>query len=270
LVLAVLALVVPRIRPLPLRLRSWAAWLTAFPIVLTVWEIVTAKTALLPLPFFAPPQSILEALIDDKMRLADSALHSLGLLLPGYLMGAFVGFVLGLGIGWSPAISYWGHPVLRFLGPLPATAWLPIAFFVFPSSWTASAFLIALTAAFPVAVLTSSGVKNVNRDFYDIALTMGASRSFLIFRVAVPAAMPQVFVGLFMGLGGSFAVLIIAEMLGVKSGFGFYLSWAQGWAAYANFYAALIFMSLLFSGLISLLFALRNRLLAWQRGLVRW
>jgi NitT/TauT family transport system permease protein len=110
----------------------------------------------------------------------------------------------------------------------------------------------------------------VNRDFYDIALTMGASRWFLIFRVAVPAAMPQVFVGLFMGLGGSFAVLIIAEMLGVKSGFGFYLSWAQGWAAYANFYAALILMSLLFSGLISLLFALRNRLLAWQRGLVRW
>jgi NitT/TauT family transport system permease protein len=148
LVLAVLALVVPRIRPLPLRLRSWAAWLTAFPIVLTVWEIVTAKTALLPLPFFAPPQSILEALIDDKMRLADSALHSLGLLLPGYLMGAFVGFVLGLGIGWSPAISYWGHPVLRFLGPLPATAWLPIAFFVFPSSWTASAFLICADRCF--------------------------------------------------------------------------------------------------------------------------
>jgi NitT/TauT family transport system permease protein len=82
--------------------------------------------------------------------------------------------------------------------------------------------------------------------------------------------MPHVFVGLFMGLGTSFAVLVVAEMLGVKAGFGYYLQWAQGWAAYANMYAALIIMALLFSGLISLLFGVRNRLLAWQKGLVRW
>ena len=40
-----------------------------------------------------------------------------------------------------------------------------------------------------------------------------------------------------MGLGTSFAVLVVAEMLGVKAGLGWYLQWAQGWAAYANMYA---------------------------------
>jgi NitT/TauT family transport system permease protein len=88
--------------------------------------------------------------------------------------------------------------------------------------------------------------------------------------VAVPAALPNVFVGLFMGLGSSFAVLIIAEMMGVKAGLGWYLQWAQGWAAYANLYGALIVMALLFSGLISLLFHVRDRVLAWQKGIVRW
>ena len=69
-----------------------------------------------------------------------------------------------------------------------------------------------------------------------------------MFKVAIPAALPQVFVGLFMGLGASFAVLVTAEMMGVKAGLGFYLQWAQGWAAYANMYAALIVMSLMCTG----------------------
>jgi NitT/TauT family transport system permease protein len=79
-----------------------------------------------------------------------------------------------------------------------------------------------------------------------------------------------VFVGLFMGLGNSFAVLVVAEMLGVKAGLGWYLQWAQGWAAYSNMYAALLIMALIFSSLLTLLFRLRDRLLAWQKGLVRW
>ena len=79
-------------------------------------------------------------------------------------------------------------------------------------------------------------------------------------KVAIPAALPHVFVGLFMGLGSSFAVLVVAEMIGVKAGLGWYMQWAQGWAAYANVYAALIVMSLLCSGAITLLFRLRDRL----------
>jgi NitT/TauT family transport system permease protein len=153
---------------------------------------------------------------------------------------------------------------------MPATAWLPLAFYFFSSNRTASTFLIALTTAFPVAVLTSSGVSSVNSAYYDIARTLGASQRFLVLKVAIPAAMPDVFVGLFMGLGSSFAVLVVAEMLGVKAGLGYYLQWAQGWAAYANIYAALLLMSLLFSGLITLQFKLRNRMLAWQGGLLRW
>ena len=118
-------------------------------------------------------------------------------------------------------------------------------------------------------MLTWSGVAGVNRA-YDVARTMGASEWFLVLRVAIPAALPQVFVGLFMGLGASFSVLVAAEMMGVKSGLGWYLSWAQGWASYANMYGALIVMALVFSGLITLLFLGRDRLLAWQKGVVKW
>jgi NitT/TauT family transport system permease protein len=256
--------------PLVVRVSPFGRWLSALAIAFTGWEVLTAKTGILPLPFFPPAQSILEVYTDDSSRLVESTLQSILLLLPGYLLGGVVGFTSGLSIGWSKTAHYWGHPILRFVGPLPATAWLPIAFFFFPSSRSASTFLIALATTFPVAVLTSSGVASVAKSYYDIARTLGADTRFLIVKVAIPAAMPHVFVGLFMGLGTSFAVLIVAEMMGVKAGLGWYLQWAQGWAAYANLYGALILMALLFSGLISLLFLVRDYVLAWQKGIVRW
>ncbi|HBT4410531.1 TPA: ABC transporter permease subunit [Klebsiella pneumoniae] len=245
-------------------------WLALLPVLFAVWEGLTAKAAVLPVPFFAPPQALIEVLHDDWPRLLDSLLHSLGLLGLGVLLGTSSGFITGLAIGWSQRIGYWVHPVLRLLGPVPSTALLPLCLFIFPSSFGASVFLIALSTWFPVTVLTWSGVMGIDKAWYDVARTLGASQRFLILRVAIPAALPNVFVGLFMGLGASFSVLIVAEMVGVKSGIGFYLQWAQGWAAYPNMYAALLVMALLCSGLISGLFMLRDRLLSWQRGGMQW
>jgi NitT/TauT family transport system permease protein len=250
--------------------RQRAPWLLLLGLFFALWEIATAKLAWLPLPFFPPPQAIVEVFTDDLPKLLDSVWASVKLQLGGYLIGAAIGFVTGVSIGWSRAVGYWVHPVLRFIGPLPATAWLPIAFFTFPSSWSASTFLIALATGFPVTVLTWSGVASVSNAYYDVARTLGAKPSFLVLKVAIPAALPHVFVGLFMGLGASFAVLVVAEMIGVKAGLGWYLQWAQGWAAYSNMYAALLVMSLLCSGAITLLFRVRDHLLIWQKGVVKW
>jgi len=205
------------------RLQAISPWLVALALFMAAWEAATAKFGLLPLPFFPPPQALAEVVLDDWSRLAEGILASGRLLASGYFLGAAAGFAVGVAIGWSRLAGYWIHPVLRFIGPLPATAWLPLAFFVFPSSTSASVFLIALATGFPVTVLTWSGVAGVNSAYYDIARTLGASQRFLILKVAIPAAMPHVFVGLFMGLGNSFAVLVVAEMLGVKAGLGWYL-----------------------------------------------
>ncbi|MCR0982813.1 ABC transporter permease [Roseomonas populi] len=252
------------------RLRPAGPWLVALAIGLIAWEFVTAKLDLLPRPFFVAPQALLEVFTDDYAKLGESVLHSLLLLIPGYLLGATIGFVTGVAMGWSRRVGYWAHPVLRLIGPLPATAWLPIAFFAFSTSRQASTFLIALATFFPVAVLTWSGVASVAGSLYDVARTMGARPWFLIRKVAVPAALPSVFVGLFMGLGSSFSVLVVAEMMGVKAGLGFYMQWSQGWAAYANVYAALLVLAGMCTGLVTLLFRLRDGKLAWQKGVVRW
>ena len=268
--LAVCAVLNGHLGTIGARLQHWEPWFTFLAVLATVWEIATAKLAWLPAPFFMPPQAILEVYLDEGDKLLECIVHSALLLAKGVVIGASIGFVAGVALGWSPRASYWGHPILRVVGPLPATAWLPFAFFTFPSSGSASVFLIALATGIPVTVLTWSGVSSVNSAYYDIARTLGASRTFLVLRVAIPAAMPHVFVGLFMGLSASFAVLVVAEMMGVKAGLGWYMQWAQGWGAYANMYAALIVLALVCASLVALLFKVRDHLLAWQKGLLRW
>jgi NitT/TauT family transport system permease protein len=265
-VVLLLAILEPVTRRRFARLRHAGPWLVALPVIFALWEIMQAKLVLLPRPFFGVPQQLLDVYLEDWPRLSDSLIHSLALLVTGYLFGAVCGFAVGVGLGWSKAFGYWVHPVIRLVGPLPSVALLPLAFILIPSSWGASNF----ASGFPVTVLTWSGVAGVNKTYYDVARTLGASSRFLVWRVAIPAALPSVFVGLFMGLGASFSVLVVAEMLGVKSGLGWYLQWAQGWAAYANMYAALIVMAVMCTSLITLLFKLRDRLLGWQKGTVKW
>ncbi len=74
-------------------LRSRAPWLLALGLFLTIWEIATAKFAWLPLPFFPPPQAIIEVYTDDWPKLLASTLASVKLQLGGYVLGAAIGFL---------------------------------------------------------------------------------------------------------------------------------------------------------------------------------
>ena len=262
------------VQPLWKGLRRWlrdmCPILAVAVLALCFWEVITSGLRLLPLPYFPSPAGVLQSLVNDRGLLFDSTWHSLILLLGGYALGVAAGLISGICIGWSPPIRYWGMPVLKVVGPIPATAWIPLAMVVSPSAVVSAAALIALAVWFPVTMLTASGISNTRASYLDVARTLGARRGYLIFRVAIPAAIPNIFIGLFMGLGASFLTLVVAETVGVKSGLGWYVSWAQGWAEYGKVYAALIIMAAFFSTIMTVLFKVRDRVLVWQRGVIKW
>ena len=239
-------------------------------VTLGIWDLITTGFHLLPLPYFPGPAAVLQSLINDRQLLLESAGNSLILLLSGYAIGVAIALVTGICIGWFAEARYWGMPLLKVVGPIPATAWIPLAMVVAPSPRLSAVGLIALAVWFPVTMLTASGISNTRASFLDVARTLGANRAYLIFRVAIPAAMPSIFIGLFMGLGTSFLTLIVAETVGVKSGLGWYVSWAQGWAEYGKVFAALIIMAAFFSTIMTVLFKIRDRVLVWQKGVIKW
>jgi NitT/TauT family transport system permease protein len=256
------------------KIRAWVA--DVCPIIagaivaLTIWDAVTAGWHLLPLPYFPGPAGVLKSLLEDRALLFDSTWHSLFLLLGGYVVGAVIAIVTGVCIGWFATARYWGMPLLKVVGPIPATAWIPLVMVISPSAKWSAVGLIALAVWFPVTMLTISGISNTRAAYLDVARTLGADQRYLIFRVAIPAAMPNIFIGLFMGLGTSFLTLIVAETVGVKSGLGWYVAWAQGWAEYGKVYAALVIMAAFFSTIMTLLLKIRDRVLVWQKGVIKW
>jgi NitT/TauT family transport system permease protein len=267
-VLLALSVAVPQSGRSARTLLHYGPWFIALGIWLAAWELLTAKLGWLPKPFFSPPQGLLHVYVTDWERLLVCVAYTARLWGLGFFSGIVVGFAAGVALGWSKRFAYWGMPLLKLIGPVPASAWIPCTFFIFPSTFHASIFLVALASGIPVAILTAAGVGQVNRAYYDVARTLGASNRYLIFKVAIPASLPNVFVGLFMGLYYSFAVLVVAEMLGAKFGLGWYLQFNTAYSAYANVYAALIVMALICAGLVRLLFVARDRLLGWQEGIL--
>ena len=145
----------------------------------------------------------------------------------GFTLSALVGVPLGLLIGWSKFISQMFDPMIQSLRPIPITAWLPFSIAVFGIRDIGSIFLIFLGGFYAIVVNTTQGARDVDRNLVRAALMMGASRTQLLLRVVLPAAMPSIFTGLRIGLGISWTAVIVSEMVAVKSGLGYVL-----WDAY--------------------------------------
>lgn len=235
-----------------------------------VLNVLTAKLVLLPVLYFPAIDRVLAAIVDDPIYLMTCVAYSYRLLFLGWFFGALVGIATGILLGFSKAANYWIWPFIRSIGPIPSTAWIPLVLVAFPSVVSGSAFLIALSVWFPTTVLTASGIANTKKAYFEVASTLGADRWFQIRKVGIPAAMPSVFLGLFNGTTSSFITLVTAEMLGAKFGLGWYINWQKEMMAYANVYAGLILIALSFFLIITGLFKFRDKILVWQKGVIKW
>jgi NitT/TauT family transport system permease protein len=241
----------------------------AMGIILAVWDLLSTKFDILPLPFFPGPSKVLGVILEERDFLLANTGYSLRLFLFGFLSGIVLGVGTGILIGWFAKVHYWVFPVLKITGVVPAVAWMPFALTVFPTSFVAGVFLITICAWFPVAYMTAQGMASTQKIYFEVAKTLGAKQSYLLFHVALPNAVPQVFTGISTANGLAFTTLVVSEMMGAQGGLGYYINWAKTWSSYYKVYAAIIIMAVLFSLIMKGIALLQNRLLIWQRGLVK-
>lgn len=239
-------------------------------VLVSVLNILTAKTASLPVMLFPSFDNVLSVFVESRGLMAKCILSSVRLLSCGILWGVGIGFLTGVGLGFSRRFNYWVNPLIKVIGPIPATAWIPIALVVFPGTFGASVFIIALSVWFPVLLLTSSGIQNVPNAYFEVGKTLGAGKFYQIFKIAIPAALPNIFQGLFFGICSSFIALMTAEMFGAKAGIGWFISMEKELAEFKGVYAGLILIAVFCSIILKLLFVVRDWALKWQKGLVKY
>ncbi len=249
--------------------RSRTQFRFAMGVLLALWDVTGTKFQTLPQPFFPGPSQVLEPFLSDGSYIALNTFYSIRLFTAGFVVGVALGVVTGVLIGWFARAYYWIFPVLKITGVIPAVAWMPFALTLMPTPFIAAMFLLVICSWFPVAFLTSQGIQSTPRMLIEAARTMGASSTYILFHVALPNAVPNIFTGIGMANSLSFLTLVISEMMGQPGGLGYYIDQAKAWSAYNEILTAIVIMAVLFSLIMRLIEVVRGRLLRWQKGLVR-
>lgn len=248
------------------KLRYYAPLYSGIFLFLTFYDFMTLKTGILTQPFVPCMNFIINAAIMDYAMLIDCTVNTLILLFLGYFIGVAAGLVTGITCGYSKKIRYWVSPIISFLGPIPTVTWIPIMMVIASSLYVGSVFIIALGAWFSVTVAAMTGISNVNRDYFDAAKTLGASKTQLVFKIAIPSAIPSILQGCTQAMSSACVSIMIAEMLGVKSGLGWYMTWQKSWASYDKMFAALFVICIIFILVTKTLNKIKHYLLRWQLG----
>jgi ABC-type nitrate/sulfonate/bicarbonate transport system permease component len=209
-------------------------------LVLVLWEGLGDAGALPR--YLVPPSVIFQAFwaVARDGELLRNTNASLARTVAGFLIGTGCGTFIGLFAGVAPRIEQFFGPVVSLTYPVPKTAFLPIAFAWFGLGDASKIVVIAVSVFYPAYIAAFYGVHSVNKIHVWSALNMGASRATVFFRVIVPSALPQIFNGLRIGLGLSFVVMVVSELITARSGLGYMIGFAQNSSRFDLMYVAIL------------------------------
>ena len=135
----------------------------------------------------------------------------------GYVLAATVGIALGLLLGLTPWLQRATQPVVEFVRAIPPPLLIPFVVVVLASSGTLSkVVIIALGSVWPVLLNTITGVRSVDRQLIDMAVSYGVPPRQRLWRIIVPGASPHIMVGLRTALAIAIILMVISEMRGTR------------------------------------------------------
>ena len=160
----------------------------------------------------------------------------------GYTLASMIAVPLGILVGISKVAFKAFNPYFQLLKPVSPLAWLPLGLYIFRNSEMTGIFIITIASIWPTLTNTAFGVANVNSDYLDVSKTLGASRLRTIFKVIIPAALPNIISGLRISMGISWLVIVAAEML-LGTGLGYFI-----WNEWNNLYIPNILVAIFIIG----------------------
>ncbi len=194
--------------------------LAVIAVLIAVWwlSVVVTHSAIFPTPWQVVTGTL--ELAQDG-TLWDDIGASLMRVAVGFLLAVSIAVPLGLWMGWVRGAFSTLNPIFQMLRPISPIAWIPIAILWFGVGDTSPIFLIFMSSVFPMVVQTTAGVHTIERRYLRAAENFGVSRYTLFRRVVIPAVLPQIIVGMRIGLGVAWLVVVAAEMIALRSGLGY-------------------------------------------------
>jgi len=233
-------------------------------LLIALWWFIVARS---DSPIFPTPWQVVTGaweLVEDG-TLAQHIGASVFRVAIGFGLAFLVAIPLGLWMGWVSGAYYTLNPFFQMLRPISPIAWIPVAILWFGVGNMSPIFLIFISSVFPMIVQTTVGVRTIDRRYLRAAANFGVSRSVLFRRVVFPAVLPEIIVGMRIGIGVAWLVVVAAEMIALNSGLGYLIMDSRN----AGNRYDLVIASMIIIGVIGLLLDGATRLLERQKT-VKW
>lgn len=237
-----------------------ATWLAV--LLLALWWFASSGSASF---YFPPLQDILLALWRDLFwgPLGPYLLISLGNLAVGLAIAIVIGVAFGLAIGRAEKFRAIVSPTLNFLRAVPPASIVPIIIIALGVGSAPKIFVIALGCFWPILLNTIDGVRGTAPALIETARAYRIPASLAIFRVALPAALPQIMAGIRVALAVGLVLMVISEFFGADAGVGFYIIDASTRFAIRETWAGTLLVGIMGYVLSFGFLLIERRLLRW-------
>jgi ABC-type nitrate/sulfonate/bicarbonate transport system permease component len=199
-------------------------------LVIAVWQIVAIQLGPLRLPepmkvFAAIPanwQSIpaLRYVLMQSGGLGDALLYTVVSAILTVLIGAAAGVIVGLMMPYVLPVRIVMTPALMVLGTMPVLILLPFLVQWFGNGWLVLSGLVIVFTFVVLATMTQRSMQTAVERYSDYARSLGASRTFEMIHVALPALTPDIVAGLRVSMAAAWSLQTVAELVGGKHGAG--------------------------------------------------
>ena len=233
--------------------------------ILAVWQFAVTDALL---PYFSRP-SLIAAKFYELLTHQAIYRHisvTLAEIVMGYSLGAVIGLSLGFILGRSQFLSAALQPYIIGLYSIPKIALAPV-FIVWLGLGIASKVAVVFVASFFLVFFnTYSGLISINEELVRLARLMGASWPQTVTRVILPAAAPQIFLGLRTAVPYAVIGAVIGEYIGSSEGLGYFILYAsQTYDAAALFAGIIILVAIVFIVNFGLN-GLEGRVIRWRKA----
>jgi NitT/TauT family transport system permease protein len=181
-------------------------------------------------------------------------------------LSSILGVPLGILSGTFAAVSRLHEPFIEFFRYLPAPAFGALAVAILGIYDGPKIAIIFIGTFFQQVLVISNTTRKLDIALLEAALTLGANRRQLLFKVVIPGVLPQLYKDQRILLGWAWTYLIVAELIGTSSGITWFITQQARYQNFDNVFAAIMMIGII--GLLSdlLLARLGKRLFPWERS----
>ena len=230
-----------------------------------VWQLIANLKLVSPV-FLPGPDRAWTALVRGFTTgdLSSKLVGTLEHMAYGWLAASIAGIALGALIGSSRLMRTYIAPSLEFLRPLPVSAIIPVAIAMLGLTEGMALFVIAFGAIWPIMLATIHGFAAVEPRLYEVARTLQMSRPAVVFKIALPSALPDILAGMRLSLTVALILSVVCEVLAGLDGLGHWVLLSARAFRSADLFAGVILLGAMGYVTSVAMSLAERRLLAWQ------